>query len=128
MAFKMKGPAFYKSALKQKFESDSQALQDAKKVITRGKKDGKEAVDFTKGGRREEDSRATREKAKKQIYTKQDDGTYTKETKKLKKGAISDKEWESKKTKTISAKKAERQIKRKENKARRSSKRAKRKS
>ena len=101
-----------------------QVSETAKKVISHGKIDGKDATDFTKGARTKKDGVGTYEKGKKQIYTKQDDDTYTKETRKIKKGATSDKEWESKKTKTISAKKAERQIKRKTKRAERSSKRA----
>tara|TARA_R110002167_G_scaffold358597_1_gene574722 strand:- start:34 stop:744 length:711 start_codon:yes stop_codon:yes gene_type:complete len=101
-----------------------QVSQTAKKVISSGKVDGKDATDFTKGARTKKGGTGTYEKGKKQIYTKQDDDTYTKETRKIKKGATSDKEWESKKTKTISAKKAERQIKRKTKKASRSAKRA----
>ena len=101
-----------------------QVSQTAKKVITSGTLGGKDATDFTKGARTKRGGTGTYEKGKKQVYTKQSDDTYTKETSKIKKGATSDKEWESKKTKTISAKKAERQIARKAKKASRSAKRA----
>ena len=119
MAFKMKG-----FPVQAGISPIKQVSQTAKKVISSGKIDGKDATDFTKGARTERGGKGTYEKGKKQIYTKQDDNTYTKETRKIDKGATSDTEWESKKTKTISAKKAERQIARKTKKASRSSKRA----
>ena len=117
--FKMKGFPSQEGVSPMK-----QVSKTAKKVISSGKIDGKDATDFTKGARTEKGGGGTYEKGKKQIYTKQDDNTYTKETRKIKKGATSDKEWESKKTKTISAKKAERQINRKTKRAERSGKRA----
>ena len=58
------------------------------------------------------------------VYTKGEGGTYTKKVQKIKKGATSDKEWETKKEKTISAKKAKRQIKRKTKRAERSDRKA----
>ena len=122
MAFKLKSSGL---PFKELGSSPAkQVSQTAKKVISSGKVDGKDATDFTKGARTKKGGDGTYEKGKKQIYTKQSDNTYTKETRKIKKGATSDKEWESKKTKTISAKKAERQIARKTKKAERSSKRA----
>ena len=117
--FKMKGFPAHAGVSPMK-----QVSETAKKVISSGKIDGKDATDFTKGARTKKGETGTYEKGKKRIYIKQDDGTYTKETRKIKKGATSDKEWESKKTKTISAKKAEREIRRKTKKAERSSKRA----
>jgi hypothetical protein len=95
---------------------------NAKKVVSSGKVDGKEATMYTKGARPGKEG--IREKGKKTTYTKGEGGTYTKKVQKIKKGATSDKEWETKKEKTISAKRAERQIRRKTKKAERSSKRA----
>tara|TARA_R100000049_G_C1915920_1_gene62194 strand:+ start:225 stop:884 length:660 start_codon:yes stop_codon:yes gene_type:complete len=98
---------------------------DAKKVISSGKVEGKEATRYTKGARSKDG--ATYEKGKTTTYVKQDDDTYTKTVKKIGKGATSDAEWKTKKDKTISAKKAERQIKRKTKRAERSDKKARRK-
>ena len=95
-----------------------QVNPDAKRVIsTKGK-----ATKYTKGGRH--GAGGAIEKARQTTYTKQDDGAYTKKVATAKKGATSDADLVTKKEKTISAKKAERQIKRKTNRAERSGKRA----
>tara|TARA_Y100000401_G_C8291993_1_gene209232 strand:+ start:557 stop:1012 length:456 start_codon:yes stop_codon:yes gene_type:complete len=91
---------------------------DAKRVIsTKGK-----VTKYTKGGRHGVGGAI--EKARQTTYTKQDDGTYTKKVATAPKGATSDADLVTKREKTISTKKAERQIRRKTKKAERSSKRA----
>jgi|10_taG_2_1085330.scaffolds.fasta_scaffold00695_18 hypothetical protein len=109
------------SAFPQKSPA-KQVDPDAKKVISSGKVEGKEATRYTKGARSKDGT--TYEKGKTTTYVKQDDDTYTKTVKKVGKGATSDAEWKTKKDKTISAKKAERQIARKTKRAERSGKRA----
>ena len=95
-----------------------QVNPDAKKVIsTKG-----ETTKYTKGGRHGVGGAI--EKGKQTTYTKKDDGTYTKKVATAKKGATSDADLVTKKEKTISAKKAERQIKRKTKRADRSGRRA----
>ena len=124
--FKMKGSPMLRnfgigaSPAKQSWDVD----EDVKKVISSGKVGGKETTIYTKGGRAEEKAqggvRPTREKGRHTTYTKQDDDTYTKKVETSPKGARSEAEKKTKKEKTISAKKAERQIKRKTKKAERS--------
>ena len=95
-----------------------QVNPDAKRVIsTKGK-----ATKYTKGGRH--GAGGAIEKARQTTYTKQDDGAYTKKVATAPKGATSDADLVTKKEKTISAKKAERQIRKKTKRAERSSKRA----
>lgn len=111
-------PTAEKKALREEKSPLEQTNPDAKKVIaTKGK-----TTKYTKGGRSTKGK--TTEKAKQTTYTKKDDGTYTKKVATAKKGATSDADLVTKKEKTISAKKAERQIKRKTNRAERSGKRA----
>ena len=64
------------------------------------------------------------EKGRHVTYTKQDDDTYTKKVETSPKGATSDAEKVTKKEKTISAKRAEKQIARKTKKAERSAEKA----
>ena len=116
------GPGDVRHKAKEKSSPAKQANPEAKKVISSGKIEGKEATMYTKGARPGKEG--TREKGKKTTYVKGEGGTYTKKVQKIKKGATSDKEWETKKEKTISAKRAERQIKRKTRRAERSDKRA----
>lgn len=77
---------------------------------------------YTSGGRH--GAGGSIEKTRQTTYTKQDDGAYTKKVATAKKGATSDADLVTKKEKTISAKRAERQIKRKTKKAERSAKKA----
>ena len=98
-----------------------QVNPDAKKVIsTKG-----ESTKYTKGGRAGEDGAI--ERTKQTTYTKKDDGTYTKKVATAPKGATSDADLVTKREKTISAKRAERQIGRKTRRAERSDKKARRK-
>lgn len=117
MAFKMKGFPAQAGVSPMK-----QGNPDAKRVISKSP-DEKTTV-YTKGARTEKGATGTSERGKKTTYTKGEGGTYTKKVQKIKKGATSDKEWETKKEKTISAKKAERQIKRKTKRAERSDRKA----
>ncbi len=89
-----------------------------KKVISsRGDK-----TRYTAGGRH--GAGGSIEKGKTTTYTKQAGGTYNKKVETSPKGATSDADKVTKKDKTISAKKAERQIARKTKKAERSAKKA----
>ena len=115
--FKMKGFSGFVEGSPLK-----QVNPDAKRVISKSS-DEKTTV-YTKGARTEKGATGTSERGKKTTYVKGEGGTYTKKVQKIKKGATSDKEWETKKEKTISAKRAERQIKRKTRRAERSAKRA----
>ena len=104
MAYKMKGSSFYgKSPLKQKEE---------KKIHQKQGMFGIDTHQFTKGARQGEGG-VTKERGKLTRYTPTGD-TYTKQVFKKKKGsAPGPSTWEHKKTKEISKKRAEKQIKRK---------------
>lgn len=114
--FKMKGFSQHAGVSPAK-----QVNPDAKRVIsTKGK-----VTKYTKGGRHGVGGAI--EKARQTTYTKQDDGTYTKKVATAPKGATSDADLVTKREKTISAKRAERQIGRKTRRAERSDKKARRK-
>jgi len=98
---------------------------DVKRVISSGKVGGKETTMYTKGARPGVGGQI--EKGRHVTYTKQDDDTYTKKVETSPKGATSDKQKVTKKEKTISTKRAERQIERKTRRAERSDKKARRK-
>ena len=100
-------------------DKKSPAKIEAKKIIS---KSG-DKVMYTKGGRHSADG-STKEKGRYTTYTKKDDGTYTKKVETAKKGSKTDDDKKVRKEKTISAKRAERQIKRKARKADRSERKA----
>jgi hypothetical protein len=100
-------------------KKSSPAQMEAKKIIS---KSG-DKIMYAKGGRHSADG-STKEKGRYTTYTKKDDGTYTKKVETAKKGSKSDDDKKVRKEKTISAKRAERQIKRKARKADKSERKA----
>jgi hypothetical protein len=108
MAFKMKGfSAFTKDV-----------NPEAKKVISKRGDD----VKYTRGGRHGRGGSI--ERARQTTYTKNKSGDYTKKVATAPKGATSDADLTTRRVKTISSKKAEKQIKRKTKIAERSNTRA----
>ena len=101
-------------ALKMK----SPAKQAEAKII---KTKDNAGAEFVKGGRSKKG--VTFEKGKRTTYSKETDGTTSKKVEKIKKGETGE-GWKTTKDKTISSKKAARQIKRKTKKAERSGKKA----
>ncbi len=97
-----------------------QTNSEQKKVISTSS-DGSKTM-YTSGGRH--GAGGSIEKGKSTTYTKQEDGTYNKKVETSKKGSTSDADKVTKKDKTISAKRAEKQIARKTKKAERSEKKA----
>ena len=118
MAFKMKGSPMYKNF---GIGSPVKQVDDNQKKVISTSGDGK-STRYTKGARPGHGGQI--EKGKHVTYTKQDDDTYTKKVETSPKGAKSDAEKKTKSEKTISAKKAERQIRRKTKKVEKSAKKA----
>lgn len=116
MTYKQKGFPMHstKSVLKQldKFRSSEDEPKRIKTTDDKG-------IEFVKGSRSK--GGATSEKGKRTTYAKEIDGTTSKKVEKIKKGETPG-GWETTKDKTISSKKAARQIKRKTKKAERSGK------
>ena len=115
--FKMKGFPAHAGVSPMK-----QVDPNTKKVISSRKVDGKETTRYTKGARPGHGGQI--EKGRHVTYTKQDDDTYTKKVETSPKGATSDSQKVTRKEKTISAKRAEKQIARKTKKAERSAEKA----
>ena len=113
MAYKQKGFPMHVGVSPMKKVDDNQ-----KKVISTS---GNE-TQYHKGARPGAGGQI--EKGRHVTYTKQDDDTYTKKVETSPKGATSDDEKVTKKVKTISSKRAERQIKSKTKKAERSAEKA----
>ena len=116
MAYKQKG--FPKHA---GVSPVKQGTNDQQKKVISTSSDGSKTR-YTSGGR--PGAGGSIEKGKTTTYSKREDGTYNKKVETSKKGSTSDADKVTKKDKTISAKRAEKQITRKTNKAERSAKKA----